>query len=40
MDKEKDFEYSHENNDEVNMVKEEAVAYGLKRKGEYTAPCY
>lgn len=40
MDKEKDFEYSHENNDEVNMVKEEAVAYGLKRQGEYTLEDY
>lgn len=30
MGKEKDFEYSCENNDEVNMVKEEAAAYGVK----------
>lgn len=40
MDKEKDFEYSHENNDEVNMVKEEAAAYGVKRQGEYTLEDY
>ena len=40
MDKEKDFKYSSENNDEVNMVKEEATAYGLKRQGEYTLEDY
>ncbi len=40
MDKEKDFKYSCENNDEVNMVKEEATAYGLKRQGEYTLEDY
>ena len=40
MDKEKDFEYSHENHDEMNMVKEEATAYGLKRQGEYTLEDY
>ena len=26
MDKEKDFEYSHENNDEVNMVNDQKCA--------------
>ena len=40
MDKEKDFEYSSENNDEVNMVKEQAVAYGKKQQGEYTLEDY
>lgn len=40
MDKEKDFEYSSKNNDEVNMVKEEAIAYGVKQQGEYTLEDY
>ncbi len=39
MDKDKEFEYTSENNDEVNMVKEE-VAYGVKRQGEYTLEDY
>ncbi len=40
MDKEKEFEYTSENNDEVNMVKEEAAAYGVKQQGEYTLEDY
>ena len=40
MDKDKEFEYSSENNNEVNMIKEEAAAYGLKRQGEYTLEDY
>lgn len=40
MDKEKEFEYSCENNDEVNMVKEEALVYGVKQQGEYTLEDY
>lgn len=39
MDKDKEFEYTSENNDEVNMVKEEAT-YGVKRQGEYTLEDY
>lgn len=40
MDKDKEFEYSSENNNEVNMVKEEAIAYGVKKQGEYTLEDY
>ncbi len=40
MDKEKEFKYTSENNDEVNMVKEEAAAYGVKQQGEYTLEDY
>lgn len=40
MDKEKEFEYTSENNNEVNMVEEEATAYGVKRQGEYTLEDY
>ena len=40
MDKEKEFEYTSKNKDEVNMVKEEAAAYGVKKQGEYTLEDY
>ena len=40
MDKEKDFEYTSKNKDEINMVKEEAAAYGVKKQGEYTLEDY
>lgn len=40
MDKEKDFEYTSKNKDEVNMVQEKAAAYGVKRQGEYTLEDY
>ena len=40
MDKDKEFEYSSETNNEVNMIKEEAAAYGVKRQGEYTLEDY
>ena len=40
MDKDENFKYPCENNDEVNMVKEEAVAYGKKQQGEYTLEDY
>ena len=40
MDKDKEFEYSSENNNEANMIKEEAIAYGVKKQGEYTLEDY
>ena len=40
MDKDKKNEYSCENSNEVNMVKEETLAYGTKQQGEYTLEDY
>lgn len=42
MDKNKDkeFEYTCENDDEVSMVREEAAVYGVRQQGEYTLEDY
>ena len=39
MDKDKEFEYSSETNNDVDMI-EEAIAYGMKKQGEYTLEDY